>query len=383
MARKRQEESVASTAKQRRGAGKADTDESREAATDEASKATEETADGHARGSVRRARMVDDAIASFGEGLGDSDALGAEEAEGGGAAEEQDGDADKQDGDADTKGGLWSTERLKPVLEAVIFAAADPVPVRRMYQTISGATKAEVVAALAELASDCETRGVRLVEVAGGWQFRTAPEHHETIKKLFKERPYRLTRAGIETLAVVAYRQPVTRAEIEAIRGVDASGVLEGLVERRLARIAGRRDVPGRPLVYETTQEFLEVFGLKNLNALPTLAELGDEILTMADRSGIDQNDERDAPILPLEEGDSGDETQASGNDEAAHERTSGQRRRAAGADRLDAQEGSDQDESDEQSQAGEEDGAEGLEAGGQDDQAEPAGDADREDRPR
>jgi len=269
----------------------------------------------------------------------------AHDAEAEGADDE--GTDDELNGSA-KKGGLWPVDRLKPVLEALVFAAADPVPVRRMYQIITGSTKAEVVAALAELQAECEARGVRLVEVAGGWQFRTAPEHHEVIKRLFKERPYRLTRAGIETLAVVAYRQPVTRAEIESIRGVDASGVLEGLVERKLVRIAGRRDVPGRPLVYETTGEFLEVFGLKNLEALPTLAELGDEVLSMADRAGIDQNDERDAPILPLEEGDSGDETQASDDDQGAHGEVAERRGRFAGSNRTEARE-AEAEEGDEQ----------------------------------
>lgn len=260
-----------------------------------------------------------------------------EEPSGEGAWPETEADASGFDVEGDevharTKGGLWPADRLKPVLEALIFAAADPVAVRRVCQVVSGATKPEVVAALAELQRDCEQRGVRLVEVAGGWQYRTAPEHHQTIKKLFKERPYRLSRAGIETLAVVAYRQPATRAEVESIRGVDVTGVLEGLVERRLVRIAGRRDVAGRPLVYETTGEFLEVFGLKDLSALPTMAELGDEILSMADRAGIDHNDERDAPILPLEEGDSGDEITVAGHDDPdAHESSTEEDRDHAG----------------------------------------------------
>jgi segregation and condensation protein B len=205
--------------------------------------------------------------------------------------------------------GLWPVDRLQPVVEAVLFAAADPLPVRRICDVVGGATKAEVVAALDKVRSDCETRGFRLVEVAGGWQFRTAPEHHDIVRRLFKERPYKLTRAMMETVAVVAYKQPATRAEVEAVRGVDSAGVLESLVERRLVNIAGRRDVPGRPLVYVTTREFLEVFGLKDLKALPTLAELGDDFRVMAERSEFNAQDERGAAILPLEETDLGQET--------------------------------------------------------------------------
>ena len=210
-------------------------------------------------------------------------------------------------------GGLWPVERLVPVLEAVVFAAADPLPVRRMKDVVEGATTPEIKAALAELQRECSRRGVRLVEVAGGWQFRTAPEQHDVVKRLFKERPFRLTRAAIETLAVVAYRQPATRAEIESIRGVDVSGVLESLVERRLVRVAGRRDVPGRPLVYTTTQEFLEMFGLKDLRSLPTLAELGDDLQNMADQSGFSDAGERGAALLPVdaEENSGGDQDEA------------------------------------------------------------------------
>jgi segregation and condensation protein B len=207
---------------------------------------------------------------------------------------------DDESGDGED-GGLWPVDRLMPVLEAVVFAAADPLPVRRMRDAVEGATTAEVKAALVALQRECSGRGIRLVEVAGGWQFRTAPEHHEVVKRLFKERPFRLTRAAIETMAVVAYRQPVTRAEIEAIRGVDVSSVLELLIERRLVRVAGRRDVPGRPLVYTTTQDFLEMFGLKDLKSLPTLAELGDEFQNMADQSGFSDPGERNAAVLPVD----------------------------------------------------------------------------------
>jgi len=118
-------------------------------------------------------------------------------------------------------------------------------------------------------------RGFRLVELAGGYQLRTASEFAPYILKLFKEpREERLSQPALETLAIVAYRQPIVKAEIEAIRGVDVSGVLQTLVDRGLVRIAGRKEVPGRPFLYETTRLFLEHFGLKDTEELPHISEL-------------------------------------------------------------------------------------------------------------
>ncbi len=227
---------------------------------------------------------------------------------------------DQADQQPERTTGSWPVDRLQPVLEAVLFAAADALPVRRICDVVGGATKPEVAAALEKVRTDCKARGFRLVEVAGGWQFRTAPEHHEIVRRLFKERPYKLTRAMMETVAVVAYKQPATRAEVEVVRGVDSTGVLESLVERRLLHIAGRRDVPGRPLVYVTTREFLEVFGLKDLKSMPTLAELGDDFRVMAERSAFDDQGDRTAAILPLEEGDLAQETAAGASPEPAIE---------------------------------------------------------------
>ena len=204
------------------------------------------------------------------------------------------------------RGGRWPLDRLKPVVEALVFASGDPLPARRITELV-GATAAEVAAALEAIAAELDGRGIRLVEVAGGWQLRTAPEHHRVVKQLFKERPQRLTRASLETLAMIAYRQPMTKAEIESIRGVDCSGVLESLGERRLVRIAGRRDGPGRPLLYATTAEFLELFGLKDLRAMPTLPELGEELERMAEDSGFSTTGGAEAGVIPLEEGDSGE----------------------------------------------------------------------------
>lgn len=196
--------------------------------------------------------------------------------------------------------GVWPVDRLKPVVEALVFAAGDPLSIKKMVDFIEGSTADEVKATLTELATDLLTRGIRLVEVAGGWQMRTAPEHQRYVRKLFRERPQKLTRAATETIAIVAYRQPVTRQEIETVRGVDSGGVLESLVEKRLAKVVGRKDVPGRPLVYATTPDFLELFGLKSIRELPTLPELGHDFERMSEQGGF--NESESAAILPLED---------------------------------------------------------------------------------
>ncbi len=196
--------------------------------------------------------------------------------------------------------GLWPVDRLRPLIEALLFAAGDPLPAKKMVEFVEGSTLDEVKACLADLATEYLTRGVRLIEVAGGWQMRTAPEHQRYVRKLFRERPQRLTRAATETIAIVAYKQPVTRQEIETVRGVDSGGVLESLVERRLAKVVGRKDVPGRPLVYATTTEFLELFGLKSIRELPTLPELGHEFERMSEQGGFQEREE--GAILPLED---------------------------------------------------------------------------------
>jgi segregation and condensation protein B len=170
-----------------------------------------------------------------------------------------------------------SSKRLRSILESLLFAAGDPVSLGRLCQLVPGYERRDVARTLAEIAEECarEQRGFRLQEVAGGWQLRTSSANAEFVRRLLAQRPVRLTRAALETLAVVAYRQPVTRPEIEAIRGVDVDAVLTTLLERRLVRVLGRKDVVGRPLLYGTTPTFLETFGLKDLAALPRLEEIG------------------------------------------------------------------------------------------------------------
>jgi len=174
--------------------------------------------------------------------------------------------------------------RLAALLESLLFAAAAPVPVARLVEALEGPGRAEVVRALEWLANryEREGRGLRLAQVAGGWQLRTPAEHGPWVRRLLRERPARLSRPMLETLAIVAYRQPCTRIEIEAVRGVDADAVLSTLLERRLVRIVGRKEAPGRPLLYATTRDFLEVFGLPDLQALPPLRDLGEGATILA-----------------------------------------------------------------------------------------------------
>ena len=169
--------------------------------------------------------------------------------------------------------------RLPALIESLLFAAGAPVPLARLVDALAGPERREVTAALKMLAEgyEREGRGIRLVQVGGGYQLRTPAEHAHWVRRLLRERPPRLSRPMLETVAIVAYRQPCTRAEIEAIRGVEADAVLSTLLERRLVRVLGRKEAPGRPLLYGTTREFLEVFGLPDLSSLPTLRELGAE----------------------------------------------------------------------------------------------------------
>jgi len=181
-------------------------------------------------------------------------------------------DEAKDDVEAADEAGLGA------VIERMLLASGAPVPLARLVDALEGPDRREVAAALRALGASYERegRGLRLVYVAGGYQLRSAPEHARWVRRLLGGRPPRLSRPLLETLAIVAYRQPCTRPEIEAIRGVDADAVLASLVERRLIRILGRKDAPGRPILYGTTKDFLEVFDLPDVQALPPLGELGD-----------------------------------------------------------------------------------------------------------
>jgi segregation and condensation protein B len=171
---------------------------------------------------------------------------------------------------------------LKAILEAVLFVSPEPVPVARLVSIVGTVSKNEVVQALGILTHDLDQdgRGIQLVQVAGGYRLVTKQEYGPWLKRMDKAKAaQKLSRSALESLAIIAYKQPLVRSEIEEIRGVETSGVLRTLCERKLVRIVGRKDVPGRPIMYGTTKFFLEHFGLQDLSQLPPLREfkeLGD-----------------------------------------------------------------------------------------------------------
>jgi len=171
-----------------------------------------------------------------------------------------------------------SETEQRSIAEALILASPEPVPLARLAKLIPDCTPSKARALVADLNADyvAQQRAFEICEVAGGYQLRTHPEFASYLQQLQQTRPLRLSNAALETLAIVAYRQPVTRAEVEHVRGVDAGPVMRTLLERKLVKIAGHRDVPGRPMLYSTTKRFLEVFGLADLDVLPLLRELED-----------------------------------------------------------------------------------------------------------
>ena len=173
------------------------------------------------------------------------------------------------------KAGEVARTHLKGLLEALIFATDTPIKASELAKSASAPTR-QVKELLDELRQEYAPRGMQLDEVAGGWIFRTSAAFAPFVRDLTKQKPVKLTRAQIETLAILAYRQPITRPEIDEIRGVDCGPVLKMLLERDLIRILGKKDEPGRPLLYGTTTQFLEFFGLKSLRDLPTLREFTD-----------------------------------------------------------------------------------------------------------
>ena len=206
-------------------------------------------------------------------------------------------------------------DNIKNIVESLLFVADEPLTIDRLKQIISGAQPQELREVLQELAADYAERqgGFYLNEVAGGYQIRTRTEYKEWIRRLLQPRPQRLSKAALETLAIIAYKQPVIRSDVEHIRGVDCGGVLRVLLERKFIRVLGRKDIPGRPLIYATTKRFLEVFDLKNLKDLPTpkeIEEFGSALAEGMDEAGrqeatdeisIENLEETDLTSLPME----------------------------------------------------------------------------------
>ena len=193
---------------------------------------------------------------------------------------------------------------VKAIVEALIFASPEPITPKRLCRLLSEEPKEDVLAAIEALKADYENRpGLQVVEVAGGYQIVTRPELNDWVRRLFHEASTsRLTVAGLETLAVIAYKQPITALEIGEIRGVNTSGVLSTLLERHLIKIAGRKNVVGRPFVYATTKEFLIRFGLKDLNDLPKVEDMA-EALGFDPPAGLTERTPAD-DVLPLDEPD-------------------------------------------------------------------------------
>lgn len=193
---------------------------------------------------------------------------------------------------------------VKAVVEALIFASPEPITPKMLFKLLSEEPKEDVTAAIAALKTDYDNRpGLQMVEVAGGYQIVTRPDLHEWVRRLFHERSsQKLTVQGLETLAVIAYKQPITSLEIAEIRGVNTSGVLSTLLERHLIKIVGRKNVVGRPFLYATTKEFLIRFGLKDLNDLPKIEDMA-EALGFDPPAGLMEQSPRE-DVLPLAEED-------------------------------------------------------------------------------
>ncbi len=169
-------------------------------------------------------------------------------------------------------------EDIKAIIEAMIFSSDQPLALDKIQDALPEVGMVELKGVIESLDNDYrqQGRGIVLKAVAGGFQFRTRDDLAPWVKKIRAGRPAALTSATLETLAIVAYRQPIVKAEIERLRGVDVSAPLKGLLEKKLVKILGRKDVPGKPIIYGTTKRFLEVFGLKDLSEMPTLRELRD-----------------------------------------------------------------------------------------------------------
>jgi segregation and condensation protein B len=205
---------------------------------------------------------------------------------------------------ADDSAAPALSAEIRATVEALIFASPEPITPKRLCRLLSEEPKEDVLAAIESLKADYENRpGLQMVEVAGGYQIVTRPELNDWVRRLFHEQSAsKLTVAGLETLAVIAYKQPITALEIGEIRGVNTSGVLSTLLERHLIKIAGRKNVVGRPFVYATTKEFLIRFGLKDLGDLPKIEDMAEALGFDPPAGLIERTPTED--VLPLDEGD-------------------------------------------------------------------------------
>lgn len=166
--------------------------------------------------------------------------------------------------------------QLTSILESILFTAETPLSIDKLCDLLPEFDRETVKSAITALSEDYSNRqsAIRVVEVAGGWQLRTDPGFQDYVVRHIKTRTTKFSQSALESLAIIAYRQPITRIEIEHLRGVDSGGVLKSLLDKKLVKILGKKDIPGRPIIYGTSREFLELFGLKDLKSLPTLKEI-------------------------------------------------------------------------------------------------------------
>lgn len=171
-------------------------------------------------------------------------------------------------------------DQIKSIIENLLLASDQPVSADMLHQILpDGKSVGELSEMLKELQEEYESKSLQIIQVAEGYQLSTRPDYYEWIRKFLKlDKTFRLSQPALDTLSIVAYKQPLTRAEVEEIRGVDSSGVLKTLLEKKIVGPAGRKDVPGKPIMYKTTRKFLEYFGLRDLNELPTLEDFTEEI---------------------------------------------------------------------------------------------------------
>lgn len=260
------------------------------------------------------AAATDDQAAGAGEAEAEPAAEDAQASDDGEVADEPAIEATAEEAAGDETAAEPEVEEdvLPPVadrglIEALLFAADEPLTPAQIKKVLGGVETSEIRAVLETIRAELDERkaGFALIEVAGGFQFRTRPEYGVWIRQLRSDKPPKLSKPALETLAVVSYKQPVTRAEIEAIRRVDTGAVLKTLLDRRLLKVVGTKDVPGRPALYGTSKEFLEVFRLKSLKELPTLKEIRDVAVEMGDALDVPREllPEEVAAVLPPLEG--------------------------------------------------------------------------------
>lgn len=199
-------------------------------------------------------------------------------------------------------------DKIRNIIEAIIFSSSEPVSLDALALSIEEIDRQELTVLLEALMIDWRSsnHAFQLVEVAGGWQFRTKAEFGPWLQRLHHDRPTKLSRPSLETLAVIAYKQPITRPEIEDLRGVDSGAVVKNLLERNLIRIIGKKDAPGKPVVYGTSTRFLEVFSLRDLGGLPSLRDLkeldegGEQLTLPAVPRGDGVEGEAEEPVMPV-----------------------------------------------------------------------------------